>query len=359
MFDYPAAFQYSYAFISLQTVMYPFLRRILFTLNAETAHDLALDSLGAAERLQLLKLWQPKVEEQPVEVMGLSFSNPVGLAAGLDKNGDYFNALGQLGFGFVEIGTITPKPQPGNDKPRMFRLEEHEAIVNRMGFNNKGVDYLVEQVKKRRFDGVLGINIGKNKSTSEDDALKDYQLAMQAVYPYADYITVNISSPNTPGLRDLQFGDNLKKLLAGLKSNQENLHSLHGHYRPVVVKIAPDMDENAIKDVSQTLLDEGMDGVIATNTTLAREAVASHRYANEMGGLSGAPLTHSSTKVIEQLRSHVGDLPIIGVGGIMSGNDAREKIEAGANLVQVYSGFIYEGPALIQSIRKTLLETEL
>lgn len=336
--------------------MYSLLRKALFTLDAETSHDLSLDILGAAERLRLLSVFSPKIPSDPVSILGLTFENPVGLAAGLDKNGDYFNALGQFGFGFVEIGTITPKPQSGNDKPRMFRLEDEAAIINRMGFNNKGVDYLVERVKRRRYTGILGINIGKNKVTSEEDALNDYRCAMEAVYPHADYITVNISSPNTPGLRNLQFGDNLKLLLEGLKEAQQQLSQLHNTYKPILVKIAPDMSEDDIKSVAATLLANEIDGVVATNTTLDRAAVANSQYANEAGGLSGAPLTNASTEVIAQLRSHVGQLPIIGVGGIMQGSDAVEKIHAGADLVQLYSGFIYKGPELVRDARRAIHE---
>jgi dihydroorotate dehydrogenase len=328
--------------------MYSLLRQALFLLDPEVSHDISLDMLGAAERLKLLGLCAPTIDSNPVELMGLTFDNPVGLAAGLDKNGDYFNALGSLGFGFVEIGTITPKPQPGNDKPRLFRLEDHEAIINRMGFNNKGVNYLVERVKRRRYKGVLGINIGKNKVTPEEQALSDYQIAMTAVYPYADYITVNISSPNTPGLRNLQFGENLRQLLTGLKETQQSLASEHGVYKPVVVKIAPDMTEEEIKSVSETFLANEIDGVIATNTTLDRSAVENSPFSEEAGGLSGKPLTQRSTEVITQLRSHLGALPIIGVGGIMQGSDAAAKIKAGADLVQIYSGFIYGGPSLIK-----------
>lgn len=240
--------------------MYKLVRPFLFRLDPETSHDFTLELLEASERLRLLPKLGVKVPQQPKELMGLSFKNPVGLAAGLDKNGDCFNALGRLGFGFVEIGTITPVPQPGNPKPRMFRLEEHEAIINRMGFNNKGVNYLVERVKHRRYDGVLGINIGKNKDTPEEKALQDYTIAMTAVYPFADYITVNISSPNTPGLRNLQFGESLKNLLEGLKEQQTKLAKEHDCYKPVVVKIAPDMDEVEIKAVSKTLLNQGVDG---------------------------------------------------------------------------------------------------
>lgn len=337
--------------------MYSLLRRALFCLDPETSHDITLDLLGAASRLGLLKfLYSCQVVADPVEVLGLHFPNPVGLAAGLDKNGDYFNALGQLGFGFVEIGTITPKPQAGNNKPRLFRLTDYDAIINRMGFNNKGVDYLVEKVKRRLYQGILGINIGKNKLTPESEALRDYQMAMTAVYPHADYITVNISSPNTPGLRDLQFGDNLKILLEGLKQTQQDLMTEHRAYKPILVKIAPDMNQEEIKSVSETFLAHEVDGVIATNTTLDHSHVRSSKYYGEAGGLSGAPLTNKSTEVIQQLRSHLGKLPIIGVGGIVQGSDAVAKIKAGADLVQVYSGLIYQGPDLVQEARQAILE---
>lgn len=328
--------------------MYELARRALFCLDPEISHELALDLLGAGERLGLLKLFQKPIESDPVEVMGLTFPNPVGLAAGLDKNGDYFNALGQLGFGFVEIGTITPLPQPGNPKPRMFRLPEEQGIINRMGFNNKGVVHLVEQVKRRRFNGVLGINIGKNAVTPVEQAADDYLRCMEAVYDYADYITVNISSPNTPGLRDLQFGDSLKSLLESIKNKQLELEVKHKKYVPVAVKIAPDMDEVAVAQVAEVLLSSGLDGVIATNTTLSREGVEDSPFADQSGGLSGAPVKDKSTAMIRLLAKELkGQLPIIGVGGICYGDDAVEKIAAGASLVQVYSGFIYRGPGLV------------
>ncbi len=328
--------------------MYSLMRNLLFCLDAETSHEFALDMLGAAERLKLLPLFASKVADDPVEVMGLNFPNPVGLAAGLDKNGDYFNALGQLGFGFVEIGTVTPRPQPGNPQPRLFRLPEAEAIINRMGFNNKGVDHLVEKVLRRRYQGVLGINIGKNFDTPVENAADDYRICMNKVYPHADYITVNVSSPNTPGLRNLQFGDSLKSLLEVIKQEQLRLEQEYGHYVPVAVKIAPDMGEDELQQVAAVLVEQGMDGVIATNTTVAREGVEGMRYSDEQGGLSGAPVFDSSTRVVALLHEALkGKLPIIGVGGILDGADAAAKIEAGASLVQIYSGFIYRGPALI------------
>jgi dihydroorotate dehydrogenase len=328
--------------------MYSFLRDLLFRLDPETSHELSLDILGAGERLQLLPLFVPKVASNPVTVMGLTFPNPVGLAAGLDKNGDYINAMGALGFGFVEIGTITPKPQAGNPRPRLFRIPEQQAIINRMGFNNKGVDHLVAQVSKRRYSGILGINIGKNAVTPVENAVEDYLICLRKVYAHADYITVNISSPNTPGLRNLQFGDTLNLLLERLKSEQGILQREHGRYVPLAVKIAPDMDDEAIKQVAEVLLSQGMDAVIATNTTVGREGVAEYPTSLETGGLSGLPVQEKSTRVIAALHSHLnGRLPIIGVGGIVDGESAAAKIQAGAALVQVYSGFIYRGPALV------------
>lgn len=338
--------------------MYSLAKKLLFSLDAETSHDLSLEWLGAAERLQLLKLFSRKVTADETTVMGLTFPNRVGLAAGLDKNGDYFNALGQFGFGFVEIGTVTPLPQPGNPLPRLFRLEKEEAIINRMGFNNKGVDHLVGRVGRRRFKGILGINIGKNKSTPEENALRDYQICMEKIYPCADYITINISSPNTPGLRNLQFGEALEKLLQGVKQKQKQLEQLHQRYVPVAVKIAPDMTSDEIKSIAATLLNAEIDGVIATNTTVSRGAVKNSRYAGEAGGLSGRPLNEMSTQVIRLLADELkGSIPIIGVGGIFCGDDAREKINAGANLVQIYSGFIYRGPELIAEAAGAIAST--
>lgn len=328
--------------------MYAAVRRLLFSLNPELSHDLSLDCLGAAERLGLLKPFVSQPAAQPVEVMGIKFPNPVGLAAGLDKNGDYFNAFGQLGFGFVEIGTITPRPQPGNPRPRLFRLPQHQAIINRMGFNNKGVDHLVAQVKKRRFEGVLGINVGKNFDTPVSSAHTDYREAIAKVYPYADYITVNVSSPNTPGLRNLQFGESLRQLLNEVKEEQSLQVHHSGRYVPLAVKIAPDMSPEEVAQVAAALISADIDGVIATNTTLSREGVESSPLGIEAGGMSGAPMRDKSTQVIRLLsESLAGRIPIIGVGGICSGEDAAEKIAAGASLVQVYSGFIYRGPALI------------
>ncbi len=335
--------------------MYTLARKILFQLDPENSHDLSLDSLGAAERLGILPWFCPSVPRQEKEVMGLRFPNPIGLAAGLDKNGDYFNALGKLGFGFVEIGTVTPEPQPGNPLPRLFRLVEEEAIINRMGFNNKGVAYLAERVRKRRYQGVLGINIGKNKVTPEEDALKDYLKCMDVVYPLADYITVNISSPNTPGLRNLQFGEALKGLLEGIKEKQAQLAQQAGRYVPIAVKIAPDTEDDGIASIAESLLAKEIDAVIATNTTLDRSLVASSPFADEAGGLSGKPLMARSTQVVSVLAKTLsGRMPIIGVGGIQSGEDAVAKMAAGADLIQLYSGFIYRGPALIKEAAKAV-----
>jgi dihydroorotate dehydrogenase len=341
--------------------MYSFIRDLLFKLDAETSHEFSLDFIGAAERLKLFEILLSKVPANPVEVMGITFPNPVGLAAGLDKNGDYVNALGALGFGFVEVGTVTPQPQPGNPLPRLFRIPEAQAIINRMGFNNKGVDHLVERVKRRRYSGVLGINIGKNASTPVENAADDYVIGMQKVYAHADYITVNVSSPNTQGLRDLQFGDSLSRLLERIKQEQSALQLQHGRYVPVAVKIAPDMDDEAIKQVAATLLQQGMDAVIATNTTIGREGVEQYETSKETGGLSGLPVRDKSTRVIKALYAELSDkLPIIGVGGISDGVSAAEKIQAGAKLVQIYSGFIYRGPELIREAAAAirLLEKE-
>jgi dihydroorotate dehydrogenase len=328
---------------------YQILRNLLFKLPAETSHDLSLDWMSALDRLGLLSPFIPKVQDCPVEVMGITFPNPVGLAAGLDKNADYINALGKLGFGFIEVGTVTPRPQAGNPKPRLFRIPEHEAIVNRMGFNNKGVDHLLERVQVTNFQGPIGINIGKNFDTPVENANQDYLLGLNKVYAHADYITVNVSSPNTPGLRSLQFGESLERLLAAIKEEQGKLQVQHGRYVPVAVKIAPDMTEEEIALVAQALKAHEMDGVIASNTTLDRDAVKGSPVAEEAGGLSGAPLLTKSTETIRLLKSELGDaLPIIGVGGITEGAHAVDKIKAGASLVQLYTGFIYHGPKLVR-----------
>ena len=328
---------------------YKLLRNLLFRLSPEKSHDLSLEWMSALNRLGLLKPFISPVADLPTEVMGIQFPNPVGLAAGLDKNADHIDAMSTMGFGFVEVGTVTPKPQPGNPQPRLFRLAEQQAIINRMGFNNLGLDHLIENVKRSKFEGPIGINIGKNFSTPVEDANSDYLTCLDQAYPHATYITVNVSSPNTPGLRSLQFGESLKELLGAIKERQLQLANEYGRYVPIAIKIAPDMSDDEVGLVAKALLEFQLDGVIAGNTTLDRDAVLGSPYADEAGGLSGAPLTSKSTHVIAALYAELGEqIPIIGVGGIMSGEHAVEKIAAGAKLVQVYTGFIYEGPALIR-----------
>ena len=332
-------------------MLYPAIRKIMFQFDAETIHELTIKGLKNTGSTPLNALYKQRVTDKPVNVMGIEFPNPLGLAAGLDKNGECINAFAAMGFGFVEVGTITPRPQPGNDKPRIFRLPEANAIINRMGFNNKGVDYLVSQVRASKFKGVLGINIGKNKDTPEENAKDDYIHCMQKVYDFATYITVNISSPNTPGLRSLQYGDALNELLSALKKEQKALAVKYDKYVPVAVKIAPDLSEDEVASIAQCLIENEIDGVIATNTTLSREGVESLTHGSEQGGLSGAPVKDKSTTVIKALAKVLDNkLPIIGVGGIASSSDANEKLAAGASLVQVYTGFIYQGPPLITEI---------
>jgi dihydroorotate dehydrogenase len=336
-------------------MFYSAIRKVFFKFDPEAIHELTIKGFKATGATPLNMLYKQTVPNKPVEVMGIKFPNPVGLAAGLDKNGECIKAFEALGFGFVEVGTVTPRPQPGNDKPRIFRLPEANAIINRMGFNNKGVDYLVDQVIKANYKGVLGINIGKNKDTPDENAKDDYIHCMRKVYNFATYITVNISSPNTPGLRSLQYGDALNELLSALKAEQTSLAEKYGKYVPVAVKIAPDLNEEEVKSIAECLIANNIDGVIATNTTLARDKVSHLPFGNEQGGLSGTPVKEQSTKVIQLLAKALDNkLPIIGVGGIASGADAEEKIAAGAKLVQVYTGFIYQGPGLIKDIVQAL-----
>ena len=336
--------------------MFNFIRQILFLLDAEKAHVFSLKLLSVVNSLGLLRLFMPRRVEAPVKVMGIDFPNAVGLAAGLDKDGKHIDALSECGFGFIEVGTVTPKPQPGNEKPRLFRLIPDKAIINRMGFNNEGVESLVENVRQSSRRTVLGINIGKNKNTPLDRAVDDYLVCMKHVYPHADYITINISSPNTPGLRELQHGDGLTSLLTRLKSEQAALSKLHECYVPLVVKIAPDLEDEEIEDIAQRLLSAKIDGVIATNTTNTRpQSLHDKTLANEAGGLSGAPVFDISTSVLKKLVSALGDqIPVIAAGGITSVKEAQEKIDAGASLVQIYTGFIYFGPSLIRSCSKHL-----
>jgi len=333
-------------------MFYKLLRPLLFSLDAETAHDLSLSALRCGGRIL-----PPAglVGEHAIEVMGLEFSNRVGLAAGLDKNGVAIDGLARMGFGFIEIGTVTPRPQPGNPQPRLFRLPEARAIINRMGFNNAGVDALIENVRRARYRGVLGINIGKNFDTPIERAADDYLAALDKVYPVANYVTVNISSPNTKNLRQLQGAAELDGLLATLKKAQQRLTDQHGRYVPLALKIAPDLDETQLTTVSDTLRRHRIDAVIATNTTLSREGVEGLDHADEQGGMSGAPLRNHATEIVRQLATSLqGELPIIAAGGILSGEHAREKLGAGADLVQLYSGLIYRGPALVrESIRAT------
>jgi len=332
-------------------MFYPAIRKVLFQFDAETIHELTIKGLKSTGKSPLNAFYKQAVQNKPVSVMGINFPNPVGLAAGLDKNGECINAFAAMGFGFVEVGTVTPRPQPGNDKPRIFRLPEANAVINRMGFNNKGVDYLVSQVQAANFKGVLGINIGKNKDTPEENAKDDYIHCMRKVYNFATYITVNISSPNTPGLRSLQYGEALDDLLSSLKAEQKVLAEQYDKYVPVAVKIAPDLSEDEVKSIAKSLIDNGIDGVIATNTTLSREGVEGLEFGTEMGGLSGQPVKDKSTQVIKLLGEALDNkLPIIGVGGIASSDDANEKLQAGASLVQVYTGFIYQGPPLVKEI---------
>jgi len=328
--------------------MYALFRPLLFTLDAESAHHLTLESLRLAAGTGVLGACLPRAAAMPCRLMGLDFPNPVGLAAGLDKNGEYIDALAALGFGFLEIGTVTPRPQPGNPRPRMFRLPAARAVINRMGFNNQGVDALVANVQRARFNGVLGINIGKNFDTPMERAADDYLTCLRKVYAHASYVTVNISSPNTKNLRQLQQAGELAALLSALQEERQRLADRHGRRVPLALKIAPDLDPEQIAVIAGLLVTHGIDAVIATNTTVARDAVAQLPHGSEAGGLSGAPLTAKAQAVTAQLAAALGGtVPVIGVGGIMCGDDAAARITAGASLVQLYTGLIYAGPALV------------
>jgi dihydroorotate dehydrogenase len=332
-------------------MFYPAIRKVLFQFDAEAIHDLTIKGLKRTGKTPLNAFYRQTVQHKPLSVMGINFPNPVGLAAGLDKNAECINAFAAMGFGFVEVGTVTPRPQPGNSKPRIFRLPAANAVINRLGFNNKGVDYLLSQVQAANFKGVLGINSGKNKDTPEENAKDDYLYCMRKVYDVATYITVNISSPNTPGLRALQYGEALDELLSLLKAEQKILTEKYGKYIPLAVKIAPDLSKDEVKSIAQSLIDNDIDGVIATNTTLSREGVETLEFGTEQGGLSGQPVKDKSTQVIKILSEALDNkVPIIGVGGIASSEDANEKLQAGASLVQVYTGFIYQGPPLVKNI---------
>jgi dihydroorotate dehydrogenase len=331
--------------------MYSIIQKLLFTQDAEWSHDFTINWLKRTQNNLLNCVYKQKLADKPVQAFGLTFKNPLGLAAGLDKNGECIDAFAAMGFGFIEIGTVTPKPQPGNAKPRMFRLPQGQAIINRMGFNNKGVDNLIENVKRAKYKGILGINIGKNKDTLEEQALHDYLICLRKVYNYASYVTVNISSPNTPGLRNLQHGKALDELLIGIKNEQNLLQTQYAKYVPILVKIAPDLTDQEIVDMSNSLINAKIDGVIATNTTLDRKEVLGQQYAEEMGGLSGAVLTAKSQAVSEKLVEVIaGRIPVVGVGGIHSGKSAKARIETGSTLIQVYTSLIYQGPKVIKEI---------
>ena len=331
------------------------MRPLLFQINPEMAHHLSIAVLQGCAKCGK---WNPFKENPPgqsVELMGLTFPNPVGMAAGFDKNAECIEGLAALGFGFIEVGTVTPRPQMGNPLPRLFRVPEYRAIINRMGFNNKGVDYLVDRIGRTEYKGILGVNIGKNRDTPNDKALDDYVTCLEKVYSRASYVTLNISSPNTPGLRDLQQGDSLEDLLSGLHVVRARLADQHGRRVPLVVKIAPDLDQPAIRLMADTFMKYEMDGVIATNTTASRSGLGDHPLAMEAGGMSGAPLRQQATRVVSELYGCLGDaIPIIACGGIFNADDAREKLAAGARLVQVYTAMIYEGTELVSSIMKKL-----
>ncbi len=341
-------------------MLYSLVRPLLFSLKAETAHHFTLKALQRLDQLGLVPAATPAPAECERDIMGIHFPNPVGLAAGLDKNGDYIDALAALGFGFIEIGTVTPRPQPGNPRPRLFRIRKAQAIINRLGFNNDGVDRLVENVRRADYKGVLGINIGKNADTPLERAADDYKACLRKVYSLASYVTVNISSPNTENLRQLQAAGELDELLTALTAERRALAATHGKRVPLAVKIAPDLDRAQIGAVAEQLRKHAIDAVIATNTTVARDGVAGLPHAQEAGGLSGAPLTGRATAVIRELAQALGGaVPVIGVGGIMSGADARTKIAVGASLVQLYTGLVYRGPELVRECVTALCENQL
>ncbi len=334
--------------------MYSLIRKALFIADPETAHGLALEGLRLGHTVGATQ-FLCKATYQPVTVMGLQFPNPVGMAAGMDKNGDYIDALGSLGFGFIEVGTVTPRPQAGNPKPRVFRIEKANAMINRLGFNNKGVDHLVSRARRRKFTGILGINIGKNFDTPNDQAADDYLTCLEKVYQYSDYITINISSPNTKGLRDLQDAEQLDHLLGVLNSKRNELADQFQKRVPLVVKVAPDLEDEQITEMAEIVARNQFDGLIATNTTISREAVKGMRHADEQGGLSGAPVKNKADHVLAAFRAALpAEIAMIGTGGITKGEDAARKIELGADLVQFYTGFVYKGPDLVSDCLKAI-----
>ena len=338
--------------------LYPLARTFLFNLDPEAAHDLTLNQLAQTQNTFLDRAYRQPWIADPVQLAGLTFPNRVGMAAGLDKNAKCIDGLGAMGFGFVEVGTVTPLPQPGNDKPRMFRLPDAKALINRLGFNNQGLDVFVANVKKSKFRSqgrLLGLNIGKNAITPIEQATNDYLLGLSGVYEHADYVTVNISSPNTKNLRSLQTDEALDQLLSALNERKMALAEKYQKRVPVFLKIAPDLADAQVAVIAQSLVKHQMDGVIATNTTLSRDAVKGMQHCDEAGGLSGSPVLAGSNRVIRLLRQHLGPhFPIVGVGGILSGYDAVSKIEAGADVVQIYTGLIYKGPALVHEVAKAL-----
>lgn len=346
----------------MSLIPYALTRPFLFGMDAEAAHELTMDMLARGQRTPLQWAWCNETVNDPITLAGLKFPNRVGMAAGLDKNARCIDALGAMGFGFVEVGTVTPKAQPGNPKPRMFRLPQARALINRLGFNNEGLDAFLRNVQQAQFRKqnrqhpmLLGLNIGKNATTPIENATSDYLICLEGVYPHADYVTVNISSPNTQNLRALQSDAALDALLGAIAERRETLAAQHQRRVPVFVKIAPDLDEAQVAVIAATLQRHGMDGVIATNTTISRAAVQGMRHAEETGGLSGTPVLEASNQVIRQLRATLGSgFPIIGVGGIMSADDAVSKIRAGADVVQIYTGLIYEGPALVVKAAKAI-----
>ncbi|MDK4595899.1 quinone-dependent dihydroorotate dehydrogenase [Kingella kingae] len=328
-------------------MLYDLIRPLVFNFDPEQAHGLTLKTLARAEKCGVLPRVNPHT--QPTTLMGLALPNPIGLAAGMDKNGECIDGLAALGFGFIEIGTVTPRPQAGNPKPRLFRSPEHQAIINRMGFNNDGIDQMIRNIARSQYRGVLGINIGKNATTPIENAADDYLICLEKAYAHASYITVNISSPNTQNLRSLQGGDELSKLLTALKNKQAALATQHSRYVPLAVKIAPDLDEAQIADIAHVVLQTEMDGIIATNTTIDKSALGASPLAQEAGGLSGAPVREPSNRVLKALAQELASkVPIIGAGGVLSGKDAAEKIQLGATAVQIYSGMVYRGPELVK-----------
>ena len=335
--------------------VYPLIRPLLFRFDPETAHNLTLSSLSRLHALGLLKPFMPRVPALPTRVMGLDFPNPVGLAAGLDKNGEAIDALSDLGFGFIEVGAVTPRPQPGNPKPRIFRLPQAQAIINRMGFNNLGVDHLLANLERTSYRGILGVNLGKNFDTPIEKAADDYLILLDKLYGKVHFVTINISSPNTKNLRALQGGSELDALLGAMKARQAELAQKHGKYMPVAVKIAPDLEDEQIAEMAALFRKHHMDAVIATNTTLSREGVENLPHGQETGGLSGAPVREKSTRVLAAFHQALaGEVPLLGAGGILEGRHAKEKMDAGASLVQIYTGLIYRGPELISECVKAL-----